>query len=192
MATNDVVIKVGGQFVFADHGTDYVGGTGNASLEITGSTDVQIDCTDLAAGGARMSVKADLTATRAAMYAVMMSIEFATAPNTGETVDLYWAPSPDASAGVGNPGAVTGADAAYTGYSSNLAASLLQLDFIGSMICTVQATTTVQIATVGIFSPADRYGSLVVFNNTSDAFFTDAVEIAVSFQPIVTEILAAV
>ncbi len=192
MATNEVLVKVGGQIVFADHATDYVGGTGNNSLEIAGSTDVQIDTTDLAAGAARQSAKVDLGATRAEVYAVMMSVELATAPEAGETVDLYWAPSPDSVAAVGNPGGVSGSDAAYAGYSSNLAESILQLMSIGSLVLTVQATTTVQIGWVANFSPPDRHGSLIVLNSSAaDAFFTDAVEFAVSFQPIVTDIQAA-
>jgi len=188
--TQDVLITVGGQFVFADHATDYVGGTGNNSLEIVGSTDVQIDLTSLAALAARQSDKVDLGAARGRRFAVMMSVEFATAPTAGETVTLYWAPSPDTSAAVGNPGGVSGSDAAYAGYSSNLTESKIQLQYIGQLPLTVQATPTVQIGVASPnFGPMDRFGTLVVVNDSAaDAFFTDAVEISISFQPVVDQI----
>jgi len=188
--TQDVLITVGGQFVFADHATDYSGGTGNNSLAIAGATNVQIDLTSLAAGAARESNKVSLGVARGRRFAVMMSVEFATAPAAGETVTLFWGPSPDTSAAVGNPGGLTGSDAAYAGYSSNLTESLTQLQYIGQLVLTVQATTTVQIGVVSPnFEPMDRFGILVVVNDSAaDAFFTDAVEISISFQPIVDQI----
>ena len=189
---NEVLVKVGAQIVFADHATDYIGGTGNNSLEIAGSSDVQIDVTDLAAGAARQSVKKDLGATRARQYSVMMSLEMATDPVAGETVDLYWSPSPDSSAAVANAGGCSGADAAYAGYAaSTLAEGLLELLFIGSLPLAVMnnADGVPQLGYVGILSPPDRFGSLVVRNGSAaDNFHSDAVEFAVSFQPIVDEV----
>lgn len=189
---NEVLQKVGTQIIFADHATDYVGGTGNNSLEIDGSQDVQIDVTDLAAGAARQSVKKDLGATRARQYSVMMSLEMATDPVAGETVSLYWSPSPDSSAAVANAGGCSGADAAYAGYvASTLAEGLDELILIGVLPLAVMnaADGVPQLGYVGIFSPPDRYGSLVVKNDSvADNFHSDAVEFAVSFQPIVDEV----
>ena len=89
-----------------------------------------------------------------------------------------------ATAGTANPGAVSGADAAYTGYSSNLDASIKQLQYIGDFVCTAQPTATIQIARVGAFRPKHRYGSLVVYNKSGAAFHSDAVEISVLLSPV--------
>jgi hypothetical protein len=53
------------------------------------------------------------------------------------------------------------------------------------MSLTVQATTTVQIATgIGTFSPRERYGILVVENaSAADAFHSDMVETSFVLQP---------
>lgn len=190
---NEILRKVKtGQLIFADHATDYVGGTGNNSLEIASSVDVQIDVTSLAAVSARQSAKIDLGTTRPSMYSVQMSLEFATDPVAGEVVTLYWSPSPDSAAAVANAGGCSGADAAYSGYSaSTLAEGLDELIIIGHLPLAVMNTGdgVPQLGFIGVFSPPDRYGSLVVYNaSAADAFHSDAVEFAVSFNPIVDEI----
>lgn len=129
------------------------GGTGTISMA------------SVANGAARQGTKIDLGATIAALLAVYATIEMAATPVAGQTIDLYWAPSDSATAGTDNPANVTGTDAAYTGYSSNVAASVKQLLFIGSLVLTAQATATVQAGFVGVFRPPNRYGSLVVVNN---------------------------
>lgn len=184
-----------GQIVFADHATDYAGGTGNNSLQITGARDVQIDVTDLAAGAARQSAKVDLgngTALFAETYSVQMSLEMATDPVAGEVVELYWSPSPDSSAAVGNAGGASGSDAAYAGYAaSTLAEGLADLIPIGHLPLAVMndADGVPQLGFVGVFSPPDRYGSLIVKNGSAaDVFHSDAVEFAVSFNPQVREV----
>ena len=63
--------------------------------------------------------------------------------------------------------------------------------FIGSVVCSADATPTVQMAFVAVFFPPARYGSLVVVNSTSDAAHSDVVESAVSFTPIIPDIAAA-
>jgi len=85
-------------------------------------------------------------------------------------------------------GGTTGSDAAYAGYSSNLSESVKQLQFIGVMSVTVQVTTTVQIAIVGVFSPAERYGSLVVKNESGAALHSDGVETHIVLDPIIPEV----
>jgi hypothetical protein len=155
-----------------------------------GSRTDQIDCTSLAAGAARQSTKFDFTANMDAEYTLAAAIEFATAPAAGEVVNFYIGYSNNGTAGTANPGGLGGTDAAYTGYSSNLADSLKQLDFIGSMSLTVQATTTIQIDTaVGTFSPRHRYGILVVENaSAADAFHSDMVETSFAIIPRVLQI----
>lgn len=186
MATSEVLIKSSpsvANIVLANSG-DYSGDLGD-------QTD-QIDLTSLAALAARQSAKVDLGATRAPLYSVFAAIEFATAPVVGETIDFYWSPSPSVTAATANAGGASGADAAYDGYSANLADSLKQLEFIGSLVLTVQATTTVQFGLIGLLVPRLRYGSLIVVNSSAaDNLLADAVEMGVLLHPIVEAIQAA-
>lgn len=146
--------------------------------------DAAISLASVANAAARQSAKLDLGATRAGSYKVRANFELAATPTAGYTIDLYWAPSESGTAGTDNPGNVSGTDAAYSGYSSNLTDSLKQLQFIGSFICTAQATTTVQSGFVGRFSPASRYGSLVVVNNSGAAFHSTNTNQEITFSPI--------
>jgi hypothetical protein len=184
MALPDSILNVVGtnaSFRFRD-ATDFSPSANSVITEGT-PTDVQIDCTSLADDAARQSAKADLGANRAPGFWVRMAVEIAATPTAGMTIDLFWAPSSSGTAAVGNPGAVTGSDAAYSGYSSNLDDSLAQLIRVGTMFVTAQATATVQIAECGYFRPPTRYGSLVVYNRTGAAFHSDMAEFAVVFQP---------
>jgi len=149
----------------------------------------QINLTSLAAGAAHQSDKIDFTASIDLEYVLSAAIEWATAPAAGETVDFYIGWSSSATPGLNNPGGLGGADLAYTGYSANLSDSLKQLQYIGSMVATVQATSTVQIDTsVATFTPRLRYGTLVVVNNSADDFHSDATELAVALTPLTTQI----
>jgi hypothetical protein len=174
------------QISFADHAGDFSAAAGT-SLEFGTPTDCQISLASVADGAARQSAKVDLGAERAQVYKVRAAFEMAATPTTGEVIELYWAPSSSSTAGNGNAGNTTGADAAYAGYSANLGASVKQLDFIGVFVCTVQTTTTVQVAEIGSFIPSERYGSLVVKNESGAAFHSDDVECHVVFDPIVPE-----
>lgn len=185
---NEVLLKVGTQISFADHGTDFVGGAAKTSLEQGTPTDVQIDLTSVADTAGRESAKVDLGATRAAEYSVMASMEFAATPVTGELVELYWAPSPDATAANGNPMNIDGADAAAPSGIGTLAELVDVCQFIGAFVCTNDPTTAVQTGYVGKFSPAERYGILIVKNESGAAFHSDAVETHIVFNPIVDEV----
>lgn len=178
------------QIVFADHATDFSPTAANdlrISTDGSNETDVQLDLTSVADTAARQSAKVDLGANRAALYSIRAAFELAATPTAGEVIELYWAPSHSATAGTGNPANTSGSDAAYTGYSSNLSDSVKQLERIGTFVCTAQATTTVQVAECGIFSPTERYGSLIVKNESGAAFHSDAVESHIVFDPIVDE-----
>lgn len=146
--------------------------------------DAAITLTSVANAAARQSVKLDLGATRAAFYDVYADIEIAATPTAGNTIDLYWAPSSSASAGTDEMGGVAGTDSAYAGYSSNLTASLPQLQFIGQLVCTAQATATVQKGFCGRFSPANRYGTLVVVNNSGASLHSSATNMQVRLYPV--------
>ncbi len=192
MANNDVLIReftsTPAPITFRDS-TDFSPTTANDLRHASATdTEVQLDLTSVADTAARQSTKVDLGATRAQFYKVRAAFELAATPTAGRVIELYWAPSQHATAANGNAANVSGSDSAYTGYSSNLADSVLQLDFIGVFVCTGQATGTVQVAEVGVFSPSERYGSLVVKNESGAAFHSDAVESHVVFDPIVPEI----
>lgn len=175
------------QISFANHAGDFAPTAAN-SLEVGTPTDCEIALTGLANAAARQSAKVDLGTDRARRYAARIAVEIAATPTAGNTIDLWWAPSGSATAGTANAGGVSGADGAYAGYSSNLEASLLQLQPIGVGIVTAQATATVQVIECGTFSPTERYGSLVVVNRSGAAFHSDDVEIHVVLDPVVDEI----
>lgn len=183
------------QIVFADHGTDFdTGGnspTAANDLRITSDgsfeTNVQLDLTDLADAAARQSAKFDLGAHWARSYALRAAIEISNAPTAGAVIELYFGWTPNSTAANGNPGALTGSDAAYTGYNSNLAATVLQLDGPYVFVCTADYTGTVQVAEIGIIKPRGRYGILVVKNESGDALHSDAVESNIVLDPIVDE-----
>lgn len=174
------------QIVFADHATDFSPATAvnlrpSAGEVVKG----QIILAALANAAARQSAKVDCGPGPRKPFLVRAALELAATPTAGGTVDLYWAPSLSATAANGNPGGVSGSDAAYTGDSSNLTAAIAQLEFIGSFVCTEMPTAEgVQRAVVGEFTPSLRYGSLVVVNNSGAAVHTDDVECHIVFDPI--------
>lgn len=112
------------QMSFADHAGDF---SPAQNLEFGTPTDVQLSLASVATGAARQSAKCDLGAVRALLYAVRAAFEFAATPTAGHVVSLYWNNSSNSTAGDGNLGNTTGSDAAYAGYSSNLSATLPQL-----------------------------------------------------------------
>ncbi len=176
---NKILITQGTELVWADT-TDY----GGSPIART----LQIDLTSVAVGEAREGAKGDLTALMARRYSVTMRIEFITDPVVGETVDLYWGASLAAAAGTANPGNLTGSDADYAGsVGSTLAQTLPQLQFLGSLICTLDNEPVVQQTTFIVELPL-RYGIPVVVNNTSDIFEDDAVEMSITFTPLEDEI----
>ena len=171
------VQNTGTQIRFRDS-TDFGPTTANI-LTVGTPTDGQLDMTSVAAtGGARASTKVDLGSPRPSLYKVRACLEHAATPTDGDTVSFYWAPSSSSTAATGNPGNVTGTDAAYTDTDGSLA----QLQFIGVM--TLRAAT-VNIGEVGYLLPDEQYGSLVVVNNDGTAFHSDAAETHVVFDPVV-------
>ena len=164
---NEAVLKYNGnQLLFADHGTDFGAAPATAanSLLQGSQTDIQIDLTSLAAsgGGAQSTKSGDLGSERPPLYKVDACLEFAVAPSDGDSVDFYWAGSPSATAGTGNGGGVVGADGSYTETSGTLA----ELTYIGSLIC---RNDVICIGEVGMLSPYQQYGTLVVINNADQA-----------------------
>lgn len=176
---NEILSKDGTQIVWANSG-DF----GGSPVART----VQINLTSIAAAAARQGEKVDLGSTRAARFDVTLRVEFDVAPTSGDIVSLWWAPSPSGTAGTANPGGASGADAAYTGTAGDgLADSILQLQLIGTLICTSDAATVVNQQAFTFF-PTSRYGSPVVRNEADQAFEGDAVEMSIIFTPVIDEV----
>ena len=183
---NNILVVAGTDIVLAS-GSYSPGASANNNF---GTATDTLDLTSVAAGAAEQSNIIDLTATRAALYNVMSAIEFDIAPTAGGTVDLYWAPQNNATAGKGAPGEVAGVSGAYTGTTADtLANSLKQLMYIGSHVVTVDDDAdAVQVAVVGTFAPPQRYGTLVVVNNADQSTIADSVEQAVLMSPIIDQV----
>lgn len=184
---NEILQKFGTQIIFADHLTDFIGGSVKNSIVVSG-TNVQIDLTTLSDAAGRESAKFDFGVKRAVTYSCLAAIESdATGFTTGQTVDFYLASSPISAAANGNPGQIDGVDADASSGTGTLAELLVQCMFIGSLV--VENTiNTVQIGHVGIFSPPERYGILIVVNNGGQSFISDAVEHHIVFNSIIDEI----
>lgn len=195
MATKILVQAMDGtpkQICFANHAGDFSPTAAN-DLRITtdGSqeTDVELVLLNLADTAAAQSAKFDLGDNRAARYHCRACIEMqVAAAGAGEVVELYIGWSHHATAATGNPGALSGSAAAYTGYSSDLADAVKQLVFIGSMVMTDDAVDSIQVGNVGTFNALERYGCLVVKNEVGQTICdTDDIEAHVVFDPIVDE-----
>lgn len=154
-------------------------------------TDADIDLngsgSGIATGGvAWQSAKMDFTANFDSLYAMVAYLEYFSAPTAGGNVDFYLGFSDSATAATNNPANLSGADAVYQGYGADTASgteALPQLEFVGSLIVT--ADIDLQVAHVGSFVPKDRYGMLVVVNNSSVAVAaTDAIESCVACIPL--------
>ncbi len=190
MATEILVKNSSGsllQISFADHATDFVGGTAKNKIEAATVDDVQIDLTGVVTTAGRESAKYDLGAVRAARYSVMATLEFATAPGTGELVSMYWAPSPNSTAANGNPMDIDGVDGAAPSGFSTLAELTAVCQYVGSFVCSADASTQVQTGIVGTFSPMERYGILIVVNDTAVTMGADAIEMIITMTPIIDE-----
>ena len=103
--------------------------------------------------GGRQSATLDLGALWAQRWRLECNFELAATPTAGNAINLFGSWNSATGAGDGN---TSGSDAAYTGYSSNIDAATKQLEFLGSHICTAQATATVQRSLVGVIFPKGR------------------------------------
>lgn len=155
--------------------------SGTAKTIKSSGGDAAITLTSLANGSFRQAATLDLGATRAALYRVDTAFELAATPTAGAAINLYGSWQNSTGAGQAN---TSGSDAAYTGYSSNAADSVKQLEFLGAHICTVQATATVQSALVGVIAPKGRHLNLVVENASGAAFHSSATNCVITLTPI--------
>lgn len=176
---NKQLLEMGTPVCWADT-TDY-----NSALSGISRTH-QLDLTGIADTEAREGAKADLTADRAARYAVLVGIEMDVAPAAGAEIDFFWSESYSGTAGVGNSGGASGADADYK--NGEEAEWVKQLTYMGTLTLTADAATVVQRGCIGIFCPPTRYGMPVVHNRGGQAFEGDAVEMYVALIGLVDEL----
>lgn len=185
---NEVLIKSGTAIILADT-TDH---SPAASNNLGTRTD-QIDLTSLAAGAYRQSAKFDFGATRAKLWKASGAFEWSVAPTAGGHIMVYLGLSQSATAGTANPGNLSGSDAAYVGYgaaASDAEECISQLELIG--VFAVSNDADVQVGNFWtpnqLFVPAERYGIVVVKNDTDQALIADAVEMSIRLSPVIDEI----
>ena len=180
---NEVLLKTGAQFLFADHATDFgsAPATAGNSLIIGSPTDVQMDNTSVANGAGRASAKATLGTPWAREWTVDACLEFASAPTDGGVVEFYWAPSPSSTAGTGNPAGLAGTDEAYT-TATGRDGMLLPIGVL------VVRNNAVCIGHVGTFTPPYQYGILVLVNRTGTALASAADETHIVLTEMVDEV----
>lgn len=178
---NEILQKTGTPIVFAD-ATDWASGGAHGF----GNDDVQFNMESVANNAARQSTKGDLGATRARQYEVRVGVEWGTAPTAGNLLEFYWSASASATAGTGNDGGCSGADGAYkAGEEDEWKKQLL---FIGNVIATNDGAGTVQLQTIGVFTPPERYGQIVMVNKSGQTLDTDAINLFVALVPIKDEV----
>lgn len=186
---NEILVKTGTQIRFfvsgsfspADPGTNWSVGT---------PTDVAMTLSGVLNDAGRQSDKVDLGATRAARYALYGCVDFTgETPTVGQTVDYFWAPSPQATQGNGNVAGNSGADGdAPAGALGGITLDefIRQCQYIGSLV--IHDGASVQNGFVGVFEPRERHGQLVVVNRSGDAFEADDVEAHQVLVPLIDEV----
>ena len=155
------------------------------TLSNSAGATANISLQSLADTKARQSVKFDFGATRAPSWAIYPAIESGTvAPTAGETILFYLSGSNNATPGSFNMGGTTGTDIVYKdGEESEW---VKQLELIGISI-TTNDIDTVQRMRAGTFSPGDRYGSIVVWNESGRALANTDNNHEIILMPIIPE-----
>lgn len=179
------------QIVLADHAGDFSPTAANDLRKTSdGSQDleVQLSMASLANGSYRQSAKFDFGENWATEYQCRGAFELAATPTAGRTINCFLAYSQSATAGTGNSGNASGSDAAYTGYSSNAAAAVLQLHQISAFVVTGQAAATVQEIEGWTFAPRGRYACLIVQNDVGSAFDSDDIQTHIVLNPVALEV----
>ena len=171
---NEVLQKTGTAIVLADT-TDH----SPAAVNDLGTRTDQIDLASVGSGSSRQSAKVDLGATRARKYGVTAVVEYSVAPTAGGLIQVHTGYSQSSTAGTGNPGGLSGSDAAYTG-------NLNQLDYVGAW--PLDNSASAQIGYLGEFEPTDRYLMVVLTNGGDQSLIDDAVEMSIRVAPVVDEV----
>lgn len=168
---NEILVKTGTSITWKASGGNYA-----------------ITLASIADDAARQGAKGDLGATRAARWAVRVSINMDVAPTAGETIEFWWSSSTSAVAGTDNTGAASGTDAAYTGSTGgSVDETKYQLQHIGDLVLTPDDDGVVQVAEF-TFYPLQRYGMPVLVNKGGQALEGDDDSHQIVLVPIVDEI----
>ncbi len=182
-----ILQKSGTVIVLADT-TDH---TPTANSDLGARTD-QIDLTGVVAGAYVQSDKFDFLTPRAAQWVCRAAIEWSTAPTAGGVVNFWLSSSNIVTDANGNDGNASGSDSAYVGYGAaavDADEAVKHLFWLGSLVVTNDID--IQVGYVGTFAPAQRWGNLIVQNNTDQSFNADADEMSVSFTPVEDEFQSA-
>jgi hypothetical protein len=180
----DILIGNGTPIILADS-TDY---NPTSGVSLLGTRTHQLDLTSVAAAAYRQSAKFDFGATRARNWYCRAAFEPTSAPTAGTAVEVFIGFSDNSSATVGNPGNLSGSDAAYTGYgaaATDANECIGQLMYLGNVV--VSADADIMVGEVGAFTPQMRYGIIVVRNGMNVAMIGDAVEMSVQLWPVVEQ-----
>ena len=165
------------------------GDHGPAAANNLGTRTDQINLTSLAAGSYRQSAKIDFGLDRAAQWSARAVYEWSTAPTAGNVVNLFISFSNSATAATANDGGASGADAAYNGYgaaATDADEAVQHLLLVGPVPVTNDATA--QVGNHGIFTTPERYGNIIVHNDTDQAFIANGVEMSIRLVQIEDEI----
>ena len=151
--------------------------------------DHAITLTGIAIDAARQGAKGDLTTPRASRWLCRLTVNMDVAPTAGKTIEVWWAGSPNATAGTSNPGATSGADAVYTGSAGGTVdETKIQLAFIGAMSLTPDADGVVQVKDIGVLVPYYRYGMPVLVNKADQALEGDDDSHKIEFIEMIDEL----
>lgn len=154
--------------------------SGSAIAWKSSGGDYALTCTSVTNGNGRQGAKGDLGATRAESYDALLTFSVGSAATNGTQIELYWASSPSATAGTSNPGGTSGTDATFNTTPDEYK---LQLQFIGSMVLSNNASTGVQTQWIGPFVPKHRYGMPVVYNKSGQTLGSTAGDHTVTLYP---------
>lgn len=157
-------------------------------MRIGTPTNVALTLANIGNDAGRQSLKVDLGAERAPEYDVFSAID-CSGMTTGEVIEFYWAPSTHATQANGNVAGNSGGDA---GCPDGALGSITLNEFlklcqkIGVLV--VHDGTAVQNGYVGRFSPAARYGQMIVVNRGGASFVNANDESHVVMNPLVLEV----
>lgn len=111
-----------------------------------------------------------------------MAFEDLDLPNAGEAIDLYWA----SSAAVGGPfqDGMGDGDAVYVGTAgSTMTESLRQLQFLGSLLLTIDGKTALVAQTTFMVALPAQFGIPVIVNRTGADLADDGEFLSITFTP---------
>ena len=127
------------------------------AVSFASSGDVAFSAASVGFQAGRKSAQWDRGASpQAELYSWRAKLKLQSTPVVGETIDFYMATSD----GTIIDGTTTAADAAFTDDDA-----LKNMLYLGSLV--VDTTTTDSIQASGVFRMTERYGVLVMWNNTA-------------------------